>query len=141
MILMETVSELSTLLKNMDPKLSDTKYFMASVDSSQLLALASYSSFLMDIFREEEGLSVVFSDEILDELKGLSEVDPVGPFALITLNVYSDLMAVGFLAKITDALAKEGISVNAFSAYHHDHLFVPYEKRELVLEILKKISN
>ncbi|MBU0527248.1 ACT domain-containing protein [Candidatus Micrarchaeota archaeon] len=138
---METVSELSTLLKNMDPKLSDTKYFMASVDSSQLLALASYSSFLMDIFREEEGLSVVFSDEILDELKGLSEVDPVGPFALITLNVYSDLMAVGFLAKITDALAKEGISVNAFSAYHHDHLFVPYEKRELVLEILKKISN
>ncbi|MFH1685673.1 MAG: ACT domain-containing protein [Candidatus Micrarchaeota archaeon] len=138
---METVSELSTLLKNMDPKLSDTKYFMASVDSSQLLALASYSSFLMDIFREEEGLSVVFSDEILDELKGLSEVDPVGPFALITLNVYSDLMAVGFLAKITDVLAKEGISVNAFSAYHHDHLFVPYEKRELVLEILKKISD
>ncbi len=114
---------------------------MASVDSSQLLALAAYSSFLMDIFREEEGLSVVFSDEILDELKELSEADPIGPFALITLNVYSDLMAVGFLAKITDALAKEEISVNAFSAYHHDHLFVPYEKREKALEILKKLSN
>jgi hypothetical protein len=138
---METVSELFTLLKNMDPKLSDTKYFMASVDQSQLFALASYSSFLMDIFREEEGLSVVFSDEILDEMKQLSEVDLVGPFALITLNVYSDLMAVGFLAKITDALAKEGVSVNAFSAYHHDHLFVPYEKREIALTILKKISN
>jgi len=138
---METISELSTLLKNMDPKLSDTKYFMASVDQSQLLALSAYSSFLIDIFREEEGLSVVFSDEVLDELKELSETDPVGPFAMISLNVYSDLMAVGFLAKITDALAEQGISVNAFSAYHHDHLFVPYEKREQVLEILKKLSN
>ncbi len=138
---MDTVSDLSALLKNMDPKISDSKYFMASLDPSQLLALSAYSEFLIDIFREEEGLSVVFSDEILDEIKELSETDQVGPFALITLNVYSDLMAVGFLAKITDALAKQGISVNAFSAYHHDHLFVPYDKREKVLEILKKLAD
>jgi len=137
----DTVSDLSALLKNMDPKISDSKYFMASLDPSQLLALSAYSEFLIDIFREEEGLSVVFSDEILDEIKELSETDQVGPFALITLNVYSDLMAVGFLAKITDALAKQGISVNAFSAYHHDHLFVPYDKREKVLEILKKLAD
>jgi hypothetical protein len=43
------------------------------------------------------------------------------------------------LAKITTALAKEGISVNAFSAYYHDHLFVPYDRKEDAMAALAEL--
>ncbi|MBU0590574.1 ACT domain-containing protein, partial [Candidatus Micrarchaeota archaeon] len=57
------------------------------------------------------------------------------------LTVNSDLFAVGFLAKITTALAAKGISMNAYSAYHHDHLLVPFERKEEAMEILDKLSK
>jgi hypothetical protein len=80
-------------------------------------------------------------EPIIERMENLSATEIIGPFALISLEVNSDLMAVGFLAKITDELAKKGISVNAFSAYHHDHLFVPFEKKDEVMGILAKLSK
>ncbi|MEW5996878.1 MAG: ACT domain-containing protein [Candidatus Micrarchaeota archaeon] len=138
---MKTISNLQELLKNMKPTLSKGKFYMASIDESELMALAGYADYITDIFREKEGLSIVFSEEIKEEMESLTEKKIFGPFALITLNVYSDLMAVGFLAKITETLAKEKISVNAFSAYNHDHLFVPYERKEDALKALQKLQK
>ncbi len=135
------ISELGELVRKMQPVLVEGKYFIASVDDSAMMSLANYLDYIVDIFREKEGLSVVFRQGIEEELKELSKSDVVGPFAMITLNVYSDPMAVGFLAKITEALAAQGISVNAFSAYHHDHLLVPYEKKDDAILILKRLSN
>ncbi|MFX0210456.1 MAG: ACT domain-containing protein, partial [Candidatus Hodarchaeota archaeon] len=60
---------------------------------------------------------------------------------LITLNVHSDLQAIGFLAVITNELAKEKISVNVVSAFYHDHLFVPVDKGEEALQLLKNLSK
>lgn len=136
-----TVSDLGQLLKNMEPVLDKEKYFIASVEESSLMALAEYLGSIICIFRENEGLTTVFQEEINDDMKSLSGFGTTGPFALITLNVYSDLMAVGFLAKITEALAAKGISVNAFSAFHHDHLLVPYEKKDMAMESLKQLSE
>ena len=59
---------------------------------------------------------------------------------MITLTIHSDLSAVGFLARITDKLAKAGISVNVCSGYYHDHLFVPIEKANNAIDILKRLS-
>ncbi len=136
---MARISNLDELMRKMSPEAIGGKYYMVSVDESRLMVLANYLKYIRCIYKEDEGLSVVFSEEILGEMKGLSD-DLAGPFALITLKVESDLFAVGFLAKITAALAKEGISVNAFSAYHHDHLLVPYEKREDALKTLEKLK-
>ncbi len=138
---MGTISDLDQLLKGMEPSLQEGRFFMLSVDESQLMVLANYLSYIIDVFRENEGISIVFSEDVLEEMKSISSSEAVGPFAMITLNVYSDLMAVGFLAKVTEALAAEKISVNAFSAYHHDHLFVPYEKKDEALAVLKKLSG
>lgn len=59
---------------------------------------------------------------------------------LITLTVHSALDAVGFLAAVTARLAETGISVNAVSAFHHDHLFVPADRAEDAMAVLREIS-
>jgi hypothetical protein len=135
------VYSLAELLKGMSPRLSGGKYFIATVDESRLMELAGYLDYIVGIFREDEGLTIVLSDEIKEDVGGLAEKEMAGPFALITLTVQSDLMAVGFLAKITAALAKEKISVNAFSAYYHDHLLVPYGKKDDAMRALKALSK
>lgn len=134
------VSDLSELLKSMEPKATGGKYHIATVGSSQLMALANYLDYILCIFLEDEGLTIVFSEDIKEQVGGMSGKEVVGPFALITLTVHSDLMAVGFLAKITEALAREKISVNVFSAYHHDHLLVPFDKKEKAMKALEKLS-
>lgn len=125
----------------MAPEAAEGGYHIATVDESQLMALSGYLGHIIDVFREEEGLSIVFSEEIKDGVSQMTEKEIIGPFALITLTVNSDLLAVGFLARITEALARKEIPVNAFSAYHHDHLLVPYGKKEEAMEILRKLAE
>jgi hypothetical protein len=138
---METISDLDRLIKDMDPALSGRKYYMATVDESALMALASSLEYVLDVFREDEGLSVVFEEDAMDAVQELAGGKIAGPFALITLRVRSDLMAVGFLARLAAALAEEGISVNAFSAYHHDHLLVPLERKDDAMRALARLRS
>jgi uncharacterized protein len=88
------------------------------------------------IFREQEGTTLVIRLEDAEKL-GLRY-----QFAsrLITLTVHSSLDAVGFLAAITARLAEAGISVNAVSAFHHDHLFVPCHRADEALSLLQGMS-
>lgn len=125
----------------MSPRLVGGQYFIASVGESELMALADHFDNILAIFREEEGISLAYSDDIQADIPGLSQSKPAGPFALITFGVHSDLMAVGFLAKITAALAAGGISVNAYSAFHHDHILVPYGKKDHAMGILGALSG
>ncbi len=136
-----TISNPKELLKNMQPELINGKFYFASVDQSHLMAVANYFQYIEGVFREKEGITIVFTEELIDIVKPLSRFDLSGPFALITLTVNSDLFAVGFLAKITEALATNGISVNAYSAYHHDHIFVPYDRKDDVIEILNQLQT
>ncbi|HLQ89847.1 MAG TPA: ACT domain-containing protein [Xanthobacteraceae bacterium] len=68
-------------------------------------------------FHEQEGTSLIMT---LADAKA-ANLNYQYPSRMITLNAYSALDAVGFLAAITARLAAAGISANAVSAYHHDH--------------------
>ena len=50
----------------------------------------------------------------------------------------SSLVAVGFLATVCSRLAEVGISVNPVSGFHHDHLFVPWDRREEAMAVLER---
>ncbi|MGF3026099.1 ACT domain-containing protein [Methylobacterium aquaticum] len=63
------------------------------------------------------------------------------PCRSITLAVHSALAAIGFLAAVTARLAAEGIAVNAVSAFHHDHLFVPVARAEEATAVLRALSG
>ena len=59
---------------------------------------------------------------------------------MITLNIHSSLEAVGFLAALLPALAAEGMGVNPVSGFFHDHLFVPADRAEDALRVLKALA-
>ncbi len=135
-----TISKLEDLLKNIKPEPEEGRYYFAPVSESHLFSLVNYLSYIKCIFREEEGLSVLFSEEIKEEMSGMSD-EQAGPFALIAIRAESDLFAVGFLAKITEALARDGISVNAISAFRHDYLLVPFDKKESAMNVLRELQK
>ena len=117
---------LDTLLKTMQPLLTDGKWVFRT-SKSGFDAATLESAILM--FREAEGMTIISPATPSDE--GLPT------WANITLSIHSDLEAVGFLAAITTALAAIGIPVNAVSAYYHDHIFVPYMRRDDALECVR----
>ncbi|TIM21889.1 MAG: ACT domain-containing protein, partial [Mesorhizobium sp.] len=58
-----------------------------------------------------------------------------------TLNIHSSLEAVGFLAAITTRLAAAEIGVNPVSAFYHDHLFVPVDRAEEAIDVLRRLAE
>lgn len=128
------ITNLNQLLKSMQPKLVSEKYVFCTVTENKFSTLSLKPKL---IFREGEGVTLILEKEAAGKNK--LPYDKV--WSLIILNVHSDLSAVGFLAAITKALAEAGISVNAVSAYYHDHLFVPEEKKEEAMRVLRKLST
>ena len=66
--------------------------------------------------------------------------DPGPIFAGMTLQVHSALEGVGLTAAVATTLAEAGIPCNVIAAYHHDHIFVPWERRAEAMERLEKLS-
>lgn len=92
---------------------------------------------VLSVFKETEGVTLVLEKQEADKA-GLFYN---GVWSLITCEVHSDLEAVGFLAAITQRLARAQISVNVVSAYYHDHLFVPKQKTLAALKVLKDLNK
>jgi len=129
-------SSLSELLKELKPQLRG-EFLLCSMPpellTGELIAGA------MGVFKEREGFTLIMPESNRPKLPKHAKISK--PMVLITLDVNSDLEAVGFLAAVTKALADAGISVNAVSAYYHDHLFVPREKAEKAMDVLKALSS
>lgn len=126
--------DLEALLRNVKPEMRPGIFVFCTIPTGESVP-ATFSPLLT--FREQEGTTLVISREEA-EAAGLRYALPS---RLITLTVHSALDAVGFLAAITARLAEAGISVNAVSAFHHDHLFVPAERAEEAMVLLQKVSK
>ncbi len=123
---------LAALLRDMKPEMHDGIFvFCTLADDAQLPA--AIRPLLR--FREAEGTTLVIRQEEAERI-GLSAQFPS---RLITLTVHSSLEAVGLLAAVTARLARAGISVNAVSAFYHDHLFVPEHRADEALALLKNM--
>ncbi len=130
--------DLSVLLKTMAPVLREEEFVFCSIPADGVVNLRAVP---WGLFREEEGTTVILTvDQAIH-----CHLPIANPWRMITLTVHSDLQAVGFLAALTQALARANISVNAISAYFHDHLFVPRAQAQAamdcVLELAKEARN
>jgi hypothetical protein len=66
---------------------------------------------------------------------------PDGEWARISLTIHSSLSAVGLTAAIARALSDKGLPTNIVAAYHHDHILVPWERRNEAFETLATLSE
>ena len=126
----QPVSALSDMLAGMEPKLHERPFrFVAHGPDDDFIDLLGR---MFAFVREDEGATLVIR----------SREDQPGPhFACITLQVHSDLEGVGLTAAVATALAKEGIACNVIAGFHHDHLFVPWDRRVEALAILESLSK
>jgi uncharacterized protein len=125
-------TNLKTLLTHMQPVLHSGEYVFCCIEEGEIPA----GIHPLGTFREEEGLTV-----IVTRAEAESNGWPVDFVAAwITLQIHSDLAAVGLTAAVSTALAAAGISCNVVAAYTHDHLFIPYQKAEEAVRILKNLS-
>ncbi|OKO80017.1 ACT domain-containing protein [Bradyrhizobium sp. AS23.2] len=125
--------DLTSLLRHMKPELRPGTFVFCTIPTN-----ASIPSEVNPLatFREQEGTTLV----ILREEAEAAGLRYAFASRLITLTVHSALDALGFLAEVTARLAEAGISVNAVSAFHHDHLFVPADGADEAMAVLRAIS-
>ncbi|MFX1506267.1 MAG: ACT domain-containing protein [Promethearchaeota archaeon] len=128
------ISNLKTLLRSMNPKLVDEQFVFCTISKIRLSQL-EITPLLM--FQEKEGISLILKKKDAD----LNSLVYEGVWSWIILSVHSDLSAIGFLAAVTNKLAKSGISLNVVSAFYHDHLFVPLEQAHKALILLEELSS
>jgi hypothetical protein len=127
------VSDLDELIRSMSPRLNDGVFVFVSVppdaDTAGLRHIAT--------FLEDEGVSMIVEESLIEGMK----FDVLFRSAWITLNVNSDLNAVGLTAAVAKALTDKGISCNVVAAAHHDHLFVPIESAQEAMEALVDLQR
>ena len=126
-------TDLKRLLGGLYPHLDPQTYVFACVEQG-------YPTDALDplmVFQELEGVTVILPQASADA-KGL---DHDFTCRRITLTVHSSLNAVGLIAAVATALKDAGIPSNTVAGYYHDHIFVPADRAENALDVLKRLSG
>lgn len=126
-------TDLAKLLASLDPVLDALEYGYAMVPLGQAMPVGFEP---LASVREDEGLTLIAP---ADDLAAAGIAGANG-WARITMMVQSSLEAVGMTAAMATALTKAGISANVVAAYHHDHLFVPWTRRDEAVAILRALA-
>jgi len=124
--------DLTRLLASLAPALDPEPYvFVGGLDvvPPGIMPLAT--------FREAEGLSLV----VAVSMWAATGRPASAPYARLTMMVHSSLEAVGMTAAIAAALTERNISANVVAAYHHDHIFVPWDRRQEAMEAIKALAE
>ena len=129
--------DLSVLLKTLEVKRHKGVWRFETIDReasswADLITMRSARDIAM-MFMETEGPTVILGADV--------ETPTDNRWVWLELSVYSDLQAVGFLAKVAEALAAADVPCNAVAAFHHDHIFVPEAKVEAAIAALEALAK
>ena len=122
--------DLDHLLRNMEPIIEDEELVFCSLPSHEA---DDYLAISQGYYVEREGTTLILGRQLAD----LNKLSYHLVFRRIILTVHSSLEAVGFLARITEVLAAQGISVNVISAFYHDYLYIKSSEADEALNVLK----
>jgi hypothetical protein len=130
---MPPISDLSELLKSLEPALNPGTFVYATLERHQDIGLGD----IVALVREPEGVSVVVDEKRAASL-GLKAAFRC---AWITLTVASDLQAVGLTAAFASALSSAGVSCNVVAGANHDHIFVPADLALAAMDVLRRLQK
>lgn len=128
-------TDLSVLLKNLNPMASSENYVFTTLPVDKLSS--TLVSVAKGMFQEREGTTLILPVTAAKHANLQFE----GYYRCITCEVHSSLDAVGMTAAMSTALGNAGISANVVAAYYHDHIFVPAEKVDVALDVLTSLSK
>ena len=128
-------TDLSVLLKNLNPMASSENYVFTTLPADKLSS--TLFSVAKGMFQEREGTTLILPVTAAKQANLQFE----GYYRCITCEVHSSLDAVGMTAAMSTALGNAGISANVVAAYYHDHIFVPAEKVDVALDVLTSLSK
>lgn len=126
-------TDLGTLLRNMTAELAAGTFVFVTLPEADVPPGLTPRM----MFHEAEGTTFILP-------RGQAEaagLDYEFPSRMITLNIHSALEAVGFMAVIATALAREGMGVNPVAGFYHDHLFVPEDRAGDAMRILARMAS
>ncbi len=125
--------DLTALLSGMNPILGAETYVFCTLTDRKI----PEGLHPRMVFQEAEGTTLILTQ---------SEAQTAGIAAefaarMITLNVHSALDAVGFIAHIATQLAAAGMGVNPVAGFYHDHLFIPADRADDAMRVLRDLSR
>jgi hypothetical protein len=127
-------TDLGILLRTLAPVLDEIEFGFGIVANGAALPAGFVP---LGTFVEAEGMTVIAPAVALAD----SAIPHTQGFARISLSVHSALEAVGLTAAIASALAEAGLSANVVAGYHHDHVFVPWDRRHEAMDVLNRLAR
>jgi uncharacterized protein len=131
---MQGEADLGILLASLNPQLDPLEYGYAIVPHGTLLPPDFQP---LGLFHEDEGVTLIAPAADL----AAAGIAALTGLARLTMLVQSSLEAVGMTAAMATALTRVGISANVIAAYHHDHIFVPWDRRHEAVAALRALAT
>ncbi|SLN36662.1 ACT domain protein [Falsiruegeria litorea R37] len=122
------VKNTSAMIAGMEPMLVDGTFAFVPWPDGKAWPEGTRASCV-----EDEGLSLVIPVD--------AAPDDAVPMRCITLQVHSSLEGVGLTAAVSAGLAAAGIPANVVAGYHHDHVYLPADKADLAMDILRQLQQ
>ena len=140
------ISTLKAALAALDPVVDSAEYIVVKLPPRAITAAAGIVAEISEPFCAlvVDGLEVtlvvpVEAVELIQRLPGYV----AGPerYRLITLNTELDLNLVGFMARVSQALADVDVALLPFGAFSRDHLLVQTGQVSAALEALERLRS
>jgi hypothetical protein len=113
----------------------------AVMAAAGIIAEASepFSALIVD----KDEVSLILPTEVWDDFARRlpGHIIAANPYRLITLDIELDFALVGYMARISKALADAGISILPLAAYSRDHILVPMNQFNIAISALEKLKS
>ena len=133
------VNETMKMISGMKPYLHRDTYVFTELPYENGAALPALLPHLHSLTTEREAMSLLLPRSVAKE-QGLP-VNLSPRLSHIELSVRSGLEGVGLTAAISAALSAGQIACNIVAGLRHDHIFVPEDRAEMAVDVLKALAK